>query len=403
MLTLAIKNISKEKISVFIRYLKNGPYPLTKDAGSCILVNSSNERIEIGKIPVQDKAFSESDYVILNPDESREFQIKLNDYILGELKPDTYTLKYSNTGHDYYYEQGPTPMRKVKYPWTGTVVSNEITIKVAEENDLGSVKDMGGRRQPQENARLSLTLSSDTQVYEEDNPIIISLIIRNMSREKVNLFTPYLESLHRAADCIILNSKNEEIPYTVKAQSLTSASGNLFVSLEPNEAQVFKFDIYQSIQERLKPDTYSITYYYRGWDVAPSMGNMILPAGPYPWRGEVASNKIIVQVMANGTLEPVKKAWKAFLDVLKSGDENKARQLSTNKGYKSLFKFVKPSMPVKETLKNLGNRWSNSAIRWQWITQTSVNASIGPEIKESGIDFIKVDNEWKFDNFSPGE
>lgn len=129
LITLTIKNISNEKISVCIRYLKGGPYPLTKDA-CCILLNSKKERLEVGRVPVQDKALAKSDYIISNPDESHEFQFILNEYVLEGLKPDTYTLKYSNTGHDYYYEEGSTSMKKVEYPWTGTVTSNEISIQV---------------------------------------------------------------------------------------------------------------------------------------------------------------------------------------------------------------------------------------------------------------------------------
>jgi len=242
-IALVLKNISDEKISVFIRYLKMGPYPLTKDGGSCILMNSKNERIEVGKVPVQDKALAKSDYIISNPNESHEFQFILNDFVLKGLKPDVYTIKYSNTGHDYYYDEPPTLMKKVEYPWLGTVVSNQISISVVSKEDLTALQ----------------------------------------------------------------------------------------------------------------------------------------------------------------------KAWQYFLNALKSGDQSKIKTFTTDKGYQLLVQHFKVYIDTLgddfgEQFKQLGSRWSNyPAVRWWWITQTYANGSIGPNIKESGIDFLKVNGEWKFDHFSPGE
>ncbi|MDP2922145.1 MAG: HEAT repeat domain-containing protein [Candidatus Omnitrophota bacterium] len=250
-------------------------------------------------------------------------------------------------------------------------------------------------------APLTLNIRSDKQVYEEGEPIIITVTIRNISKEKVSIYTKNL----KFGGCYeVMNSKKEKIlDCTAKGRDVLEEKD--FIILEPNQAKAFKLSVNPFQMKKLKPDTYTITYYYYGVDTClDSRSEEWFPPKrvDYPWTGTVVSEPITIQVVAKGVLTPIKKAWEDFLIALKSGDENKVKPLSTDRGYESLLLLIMPQETKEELFKKLGNSLSSSDIRWTHLTETSATGSHGSEWVESGIGFIKVDGEWKFDLWTAG-
>ncbi len=144
--------------------------------------------------------------------------------------------------------------------------------------------------QSDKNAPLEIIIKSDKQVYEEGEPILINLTIRNISKGKVNVFTRYLKGLYRGDDCYIANSANERIPCDGREQE-DARKASEFMILEPGKAGQFNFDISRSLTQKLKADTYAVTYVYRGWDVG-AWESRIFMEGEWPWVGTVRSNTI---------------------------------------------------------------------------------------------------------------
>lgn len=250
--------------------------------------------------------------------------------------------------------------------------------------------------QHNENPPLTLTIKSDKQLYEEGEPILITVTVKNISNQKVSIFIRYLtlpSYLLQEGICDVFNSKKERIFVGVPMQP-AAAKKNDFMILEPGKSASYKFNLYDAPMDQLKPEAYTIKYFYYGTESY--YEDKILKKVNYPWTGTVTSNEIYIQVVEKGALTAVKKTWDDLLTALKSNDENKIKALSTKKGYEYLSSR-------KESFKEIGDSWSSLKLRWKNMTEVTAWASHGAEIKEPGISFVKVNGEWKFDHLTSGE
>ncbi|HLD36673.1 MAG TPA: hypothetical protein VJC37_08110 [Planctomycetota bacterium] len=101
-----------------------------------------------------------------------------------------------------------------------------------------------------------------------------------------------------------------------------------------------------------------------------------------------------------GSREEVEKSWHEFIAIMKTGDAEKVKAASTERGYNSLLDPYEKDN--KKRFISFGTSWENYEIRWGKITRNSVSASIGPPKVESPIEFIRTENGWKLDYWSPG-
>jgi hypothetical protein len=127
LITLTLRNISQDAISVFTRAF-TPPLPLL-EKGVCDVYASGGERIRAG-IPLQPLPAREAEFTVLEPGESLSYRLNLDEAPIEVLEPDTYTVTCYYYGTDRYYENGvPTT---VSHPWVGEVVSNVETIQVVQ-------------------------------------------------------------------------------------------------------------------------------------------------------------------------------------------------------------------------------------------------------------------------------
>jgi len=125
LITLTLRNISQEAVSVFTRSF-TPPLPLL-DEGICDVYGSGGERIRVGT-PLQPLPSREAEFTDLEPGRSLSYRLNLYDAPMEVLEPDHYTVTYYYYGTDRYYENAvPTT---VSHPWVGQVVSNVETIQV---------------------------------------------------------------------------------------------------------------------------------------------------------------------------------------------------------------------------------------------------------------------------------
>ncbi len=129
--TLTLRNISNEKVSINTAALKR-----TFLLGSCDICDSKNTKIPWGvKIEVPDN--TEEDYFVLDPGQIVDYRINISQGMFHRLKPDRYTIKCHYVGQDNYrYMVEESLFKKVDYAWTGTIVSNTISMQVESKEKL---------------------------------------------------------------------------------------------------------------------------------------------------------------------------------------------------------------------------------------------------------------------------
>lgn len=125
LITLTLRNISQDAISVFTRAF-TPPLPLL-EKGVCDVYASGGERINAGT-PLQPLPAREAEFTVLEPSESLSFHLNLNEAPMEVLEPDSYTVTCYYYGTDRYYDNGAPTM--VTHPWVGEVVSSVATIQV---------------------------------------------------------------------------------------------------------------------------------------------------------------------------------------------------------------------------------------------------------------------------------
>jgi hypothetical protein len=131
LINLKIKNISKEKLSIFTRYLEFPNYSLQE--GILQIVNSGGERIPCG-LPMQPSVPRASEYLILRPGEQKEYIFNIYECSIQKLMPDTYSINYFYYGGDYYYEN--ELKKKVQFPFRETIKSNSLIITIKDNKSI---------------------------------------------------------------------------------------------------------------------------------------------------------------------------------------------------------------------------------------------------------------------------
>lgn len=95
-------------------------------------------------------------------------------------------------------------------------------------------------------------------------------------------------------------------------------------------------------------------------------------------------------------------AWDRLLAAMRGGDEPAIARYTTPAGLASLEKRVIDE-PRKVAFARWGKGWAAWEVRWKKKTATEAEASLGPEVKEHGLSFVKVDGSWKLNRWMPGE
>lgn len=95
--------------------------------------------------------------------------------------------------------------------------------------------------------------------------------------------------------------------------------------------------------------------------------------------------------------------WNALLREMILGNEPGVEALSSQHGIESLFKSLPAGETRKERLIRFGTIWQKWETRWRTVDSTTVQISIGPEVKAHLIELKKIDSRWKFNLWLPGE
>lgn len=98
----------------------------------------------------------------------------------------------------------------------------------------------------------------------------------------------------------------------------------------------------------------------------------------------------------------VEDGWSSLLLALQTGDDAGIAKHTTPAGLASLRAGVHDE-PEKTAFARWGKLWAKWETRWKQKSDDKAHAVMGPEVKEAGLDFVKVDGVWKLDRWSPGE
>jgi hypothetical protein len=151
--------------------------------------------------------------------------------------------------------------------------------------------------EPEPPPPLVLSITSDTDVSEVGQPILITLTLRNISQNAVSVFTrsftPPLPLLERGT-CDVYGSNGERIRVGTPRQPLPAREAE-FTVLEPGENLSYRLNLDDAPMEILEPDVYTVTCCYYGTDRYYENGVPTTVA--HPWVGEVASNVETIQVV----------------------------------------------------------------------------------------------------------
>lgn len=95
-------------------------------------------------------------------------------------------------------------------------------------------------------------------------------------------------------------------------------------------------------------------------------------------------------------------AFHGLLAAMTANDLPGVQRLTTEKGLASLD-AGRAGSPRSEVFPRWGKAWAGWAVRWKERDGAHARARLGPEVKEHGLDFVKTDQGWKLDRWSPGE
>jgi len=151
--------------------------------------------------------------------------------------------------------------------------------------------------EPEQPPPLHLSVTSDKDVYEVGEPILITLTLENLSADPISVFTrrftPPLPLL-RTGPCDVSSSTGERMRLGNPVQPLPAKEAD-FAILEPDARLSWTLNLYEAPMEALEPDAYTVTCSYSGTDTY--YDNAVRKMVPHPWTGEVASNVVSVHVV----------------------------------------------------------------------------------------------------------
>lgn len=100
-------------------------------------------------------------------------------------------------------------------------------------------------------------------------------------------------------------------------------------------------------------------------------------------------------------------AWQGVLKALQAGDKNAVAQVTTGDGYESLIRngMNGPHKDMTpEQMRSLGQAWAKWELRFTKRTADAAAAELGPVSRATpGLSFVKMDDGWKLDKWTPGE
>ena len=172
---------------------------------------------------------------------------------------------------------------------TSNVFKNETLLNVIQEIERPRAKE----------EYLRLTIESDKKVYRISEPIWIASKIKNISKGKITIFTRELTTQYMLGEGLVdvINSKNKRLCRGFEEQRPSwSAKKSEFLTLEPGQTKIFKFDllVFSSCREKLQPDTYTVTQYY--FDADSYYEDGVEKKVEFPWRGNLKSNTITITI-----------------------------------------------------------------------------------------------------------
>ena len=112
-----------------------------------------------------------------------------------------------------------------------------------------------------------------------------------------------------------------------------------------------------------------------------------------------ASAKPVTPVMASDSAE---SCWTRLLVAMRAGDDATIAILTTANGRASLEKGVSGE-DKHVAYARWGKGWAAWEIRWTKRSDDRAEASLGPEVKEHGLIFVRESGAWKLDRWTPGE
>ena len=94
-------------------------------------------------------------------------------------------------------------------------------------------------------------------------------------------------------------------------------------------------------------------------------------------------------------------AWQAVLQAMQAGDKTALAKATTAKGYKSLISDRAQEFTA-ENMRAYAANWANVPLRFDQQTESAASASLGPDSKPQGLEFLKTPEGWKLDQWRPG-
>lgn len=127
--------------------------------------------------------------------------------------------------------------------------------------------------------------------------------------------------------------------------------------------------------------------------------------GPRPVPGELASTTPPAPSPSPLPLDVAptpEAAWARLLSAMTAGDMVAVARLTTAAGLASLD-ARRGTSPRADAFPGWAKAWSKWEVRWKTRDADRATARLGPEIKEHGLELVRVDGGWKLDRWMPGE
>ncbi len=120
------------------------------------------------------------------------------------------------------------------------------------------------------------------------------------------------------------------------------------------------------------------------------------------WSGKVTTEELTIEITDTTVLAAAEAAWQKVLATLQAGDKKALGAVATAKGLQSLIGEKGDALTAQQ-MQAREQVWAKWPLRWVKKSETTVNATMGPEAKEHGLEFVKTSEGWKFNEWTPGE
>ncbi len=97
-----------------------------------------------------------------------------------------------------------------------------------------------------------------------------------------------------------------------------------------------------------------------------------------------------------------KGAWAALLAAMRGADDAGVAARTTAAGLASL-RAGAHGEPEQKVFRRWGEAWSKWELRFGPAPEGRARASMGPEVKEHGLEFVRAADGWRLDRWTPGD